>query len=165
MSKKYASCVTIGPLSDCCCWGEAEVHILDFKTTWSEFQKASQTATEQGKVEQWIFDFKTTWSEFRKTCQTNVARGEAELRIYNLEKTSLPQSRSQAVVCVSTPRVYPCSGSFLVSNKYRAPPNFSTSRVHVIATKKIMIKSQHKWLTLWKKWKILKFPTFGEVSC
>ena len=34
-------------------------------------------------------------------------RGEAELRIYNLKKTSPTQSRSQAVVCVSTPRMYP----------------------------------------------------------
>ena len=41
-------------------------------------------------------------------------RGEAELRMYNLKKTSPPQSRSQAVVCVSTPRKYPRSGYFLV---------------------------------------------------
>ena len=45
--------------SDCSRRGKAEVRILDFKTTWSEFQKASQIATE---------------------------RGEAELRIYNLKK-------------------------------------------------------------------------------
>ena len=50
-----------------------------------------------------ILDFKITWS--------------AKLRIYNLKKTSLPQSRSQAVVCVSTPRMYPRSGYFLVINK------------------------------------------------
>ena len=31
-----------------------------------------------------------------------------------LKKTSTPQSRSQAVVCVSTPRMYPRSGYFLV---------------------------------------------------
>ena len=38
--------------SDCCRRGEAEVRILNFKTTWSEIQKASQTATKQreGKV-------------------------------------------------------------------------------------------------------------------
>ena len=47
--------------SDCSHRGEAKVRILNFKTTWSEFQKASQTATEQGKAEQLIFDFKTTW--------------------------------------------------------------------------------------------------------
>ena len=114
MSEKYSFWVTLSLQSDQCNWGEAEVRIFDFKTTWSEFQKASQTATEQGKVEQWIFDFKTTWSEFRKTCQTDVMRGKAELRIYNLKKTSPPQSRSQAVVCVSTPRMYPRSGYFLV---------------------------------------------------
>ena len=30
--------------------GEAELRILNFKTTWSDFQKPSQTATEQGKI-------------------------------------------------------------------------------------------------------------------
>ena len=79
---KYASWVTLRPQSDRCCRGEAEVRILDFKTTWSEFQKPYQTA---------------------------AVRGEAELRIYNLKKTSPTQSRSQAVVCVSTPRMYPRS--------------------------------------------------------
>jgi len=87
MREKYACWVTLRPQSDHYHRGEAEVHILNFKTTWSEFQKASQTA---------------------------VRRGEAELRIYNLKKTSPPQSRSQAVVCVSTPRKYPRSGYFLV---------------------------------------------------
>ena len=45
--------------------GEAELHILDFKTTWSEFQKASQTAAERGEAELRILDFKTTWSDFQ----------------------------------------------------------------------------------------------------
>ena len=40
--------------------GEAELHILDFKTTLSEFQKASQIVTEQGKAKQCILDFKST---------------------------------------------------------------------------------------------------------
>ena len=30
--------------------GEAKLRIFDFKTTWSEFQKANQTATEQGNA-------------------------------------------------------------------------------------------------------------------
>ena len=46
--------------------GEAELRILDFKTTWSEFQKPSQTAAERGEAELRILDFKTTWSEFQK---------------------------------------------------------------------------------------------------
>ena len=50
-SEKYAFLVTLRPQSDRCRQGEAEVHILDFKTTRSEIQKASQTATEQGKAE------------------------------------------------------------------------------------------------------------------
>ena len=42
MSEKYTFWVTLRPQSDCCRRGEAEVRILYFKTTWSEFQKASQ---------------------------------------------------------------------------------------------------------------------------
>ena len=41
------SCVTLRPQWDSCHRGEAEVRILNFKTTWSEIQKASQTATER----------------------------------------------------------------------------------------------------------------------
>ena len=55
---------------------------------------------------------------FQKTCRTAAMRGKAELCIYNLKKTSPPQSRSQAVVSVSTPRMYPRSGYFLVSVYY-----------------------------------------------
>ena len=40
--------------------GEAELRILDFKTTWSEFQKPSQTATKRGEAELRILDFETT---------------------------------------------------------------------------------------------------------
>ena len=43
---------------------------------------------------------------FQEPCQTAATGGKAELRIYNLKKTSPPQSWSQAVVCVSTPRMY-----------------------------------------------------------
>ena len=60
MSEKYASWVTLRPQWDHCRRGKAEVRILDFKTTWSEFQKASQTATERGEAELRILDFKTT---------------------------------------------------------------------------------------------------------
>ena len=40
--------------------GEAELRIINFKTTWSEFQKPSHTATERGEAELRILDFKTT---------------------------------------------------------------------------------------------------------
>ena len=63
MSEKYAFWVTLRPQSDRCCRGEAKVRILNFKTTWSEFQKASQTTTE-------------------------ATRGEAELRVYNLNSSN-----------------------------------------------------------------------------
>ena len=87
--------------------GKAKLCILNFKKIWSEFQKPFQTAAMHDKVKLRILDFQTTWSEFQKPCQTAAVRGEAELRIYNLKKTFPPQSRSQAVVCVSTPRNVP----------------------------------------------------------
>ena len=43
-SEKHAFWVTFRPQSDHCGQEEAKVRKLDFKTTWSEFQKASQTA-------------------------------------------------------------------------------------------------------------------------
>ena len=48
-SKIYASWVTLRPQWDCCCLDEAEVCILDFKTTWSVFQIPSQTAPAEAK--------------------------------------------------------------------------------------------------------------------
>ena len=50
--------------SDCSRRGEAEVRMLNFKTTWSEFQKSSQTT---------------------------AMRGEAELHLYILKKHILPR--------------------------------------------------------------------------
>ena len=41
--------------------GEAELPTLNFKNTWSDFQKPSQTATERGKAELHILDFEATW--------------------------------------------------------------------------------------------------------
>ena len=55
----------------------------------------------EGKAELHILD---SWSDFQNTIATKWS--EAELRLYNLKETSPPQSRSQAVVCVSTPRMY-----------------------------------------------------------
>ena len=61
MSEKYAFWVTLRPQSDRCRRDEAKVPILYFKTTWSEFQKASLTATtEQSKAKLHLLDFKTT---------------------------------------------------------------------------------------------------------
>ena len=68
-------------------WGEAEVRLLNFKTTWSEFQETSQTAPERGEAELRILYFKTTLSEFQKPSQTAIERGEAELRILHFKKT------------------------------------------------------------------------------
>ena len=52
--------------------------VLNFKNTWSEFQKPSQTAATQGEAELRILDFKTTWPEFQRSSQTAATRGEAK---------------------------------------------------------------------------------------
>ena len=81
MSKKYAFWVPLRPKSDCCRRGKAEVSIFDLKTTWSEFHKASQTATKRGEAELRTFNFETTQSEFQKPNQTtffNSKQGEAK---------------------------------------------------------------------------------------
>ena len=51
---------------------QSQGRILNFKTTWSEFQKASQTATERGEAELCILNFKTICSEFQISCQSAV---------------------------------------------------------------------------------------------
>ena len=56
MSEKYTFWVTLRPQSDRCCQGEAEVYILDFKTTWLELKKPCQTAAMQGKAEHRIYN-------------------------------------------------------------------------------------------------------------
>ena len=48
-SEKYACWVTLRPQWDHCRRGEAEVRILDFKTTWSEFLMPCQTAPTEAK--------------------------------------------------------------------------------------------------------------------
>ena len=60
MSEKYAFWVTLRPKSDQCRQGKAKIRVINFKTTWSQFQMASQTATERGEAELRILDFKTT---------------------------------------------------------------------------------------------------------
>ena len=40
--------------------GEPELRLLNFKTTWSEFQEPSQSAARQGEAKLRILDFKTT---------------------------------------------------------------------------------------------------------
>ena len=42
--------------------GEAELRILNFKTTWSEFQKPNQTDATRGEAELRELDFKISWS-------------------------------------------------------------------------------------------------------
>ena len=47
MSEKYASWVTLRPQWDRCRRGEAEVRILDFQTTWSEFHHLPRVGPKQ----------------------------------------------------------------------------------------------------------------------
>ena len=49
-SEKYASWFTLRPQWNRCRRGEAELRILDFKTTWSKFQMPSQTAPAKAKL-------------------------------------------------------------------------------------------------------------------
>ena len=78
--------------------GEAELRILDFKTTWSEFQKPSQTAAEQGKDELLTLDFKTTWSEFKK-----LPHEMKPSYIYTILKDiNSPESVQSSCVCQHT---------------------------------------------------------------
>ena len=84
-SKRYASWVILRLQWDRCRQGKAKVRIFNFKTTWSEFQRSSQTAPEQGEAELCILYFKTTLSEFQKPSQTTTEQGEAELRILDFK--------------------------------------------------------------------------------
>ena len=67
--------------------GEAKLRILDFKITWSEFQKASLTAAERGEAELRILDFKTSWSEFQKPSQTATEQGKVKVCLFNSKTT------------------------------------------------------------------------------
>ena len=47
MSEKYSSWVTLTLQLNRCCRGKAEVRILDFKTTWSEFHHLPRVGQKQ----------------------------------------------------------------------------------------------------------------------
>ena len=111
--------------SDCSWARRSWIMYTLFQIYIVEFKKPSQTATERGKAELRILDFKNTWSDFQNT--TAAEWSQAEPRLYNLKETSPLLSWSQAVVCVSTPRMYPRSGYFLVTsnNNFRNSWSFS----------------------------------------
>ena len=63
--------------SDCSRQGEAEVLILNFETTWSEFQMPSQAdCSYRGEAEVRVLNFKTTFSEFQIPSQNNRAKAK-----------------------------------------------------------------------------------------
>ena len=49
-NEKYALWMTPPPQLDCYCRGEAEVRVLNFKTTWSEFQSPVRPLLSQTKL-------------------------------------------------------------------------------------------------------------------
>ena len=97
--------------SDCSCRGEAEVSILNFKTTWSEFQIPSPTASTEAKPRCLYSILKPHGQSSRYQVRILLL---GQITIPHFRVSSPPQSRSKAVVCVSTPRMYPRSGYFLV---------------------------------------------------
>ena len=84
----------------------------------------SQSTAKRGVVELRTFDYKTTWSEFQKPSQTAATQCKAKLHVYNLKKTSPLQSRSKAVV--STPRMYLRRVYFLVDREFSILTNRAT---------------------------------------
>ena len=77
--------------SDRCPRGEAKLCIFNFKTTWSEFQKPLQSATERGEAKLHILNLKTIWSEFQKPCQTAATRGQAAQQVPPSNITNVAQ--------------------------------------------------------------------------
>ena len=53
------------------------------------FQDAKSDCSRRGEAEVRILNFKTTWSEFQKPCQIAAMQGKAELGTYNLKKHHL----------------------------------------------------------------------------
>ena len=77
--------------------GESELSIFDFKTIWSEFQKRSQTTTEQGKAKLSNSILKPHLQSSRspvrrllskaKPSKIATEKGEAELRLLDSKTT------------------------------------------------------------------------------
>ena len=96
--------------SDCSHRGKAKVRTFNFKTTWSKFQRPSQTAPAKEKPRCVYSILKLTWSESQNQVripgyQVRILLSR-RITIPHLRVSSPPQSRSKAVVWVSTPRMY-----------------------------------------------------------
>ena len=105
--------------SDCSHQGKAEVRI----TTWSEFQVPSQTAPTKAKPRCVYSILNPHGQIFRRPVRPLLSKANPSYIYSNLkphgQSCITPQSRSKAVVCVSTPRMYPRSGYFLVISKMK----------------------------------------------
>ena len=74
--------------SDCSRQGEAEVRILDFKTTWSEFQRPSQTAPAEAELRCVYSILKPHGLVRVPDAKSDYScRGEAEVRILKFKTT------------------------------------------------------------------------------
>ena len=63
----------------------SDVTLARVKTTWSEFEKASQTTAQRGKAELRILNFKTTWSMFQKLVRLQVSEAKPSY-VYSISK-------------------------------------------------------------------------------
>ena len=80
------------------------------------FRRPVRLLLREAKLSYMYWILRSYGQNFENPCQTTATQGEAKPSyIYTiLKKRSHPQSISKAVVCVRTPRMYPCSGYFLV---------------------------------------------------
>ena len=84
-SEKYASWVTLRPKWDCCRRGEAEVRILNFKTTWSEFHKPIILLLSEAKLS-YVYSILKPHGQSSR-CQVRLAPVKAKLRcVYSILK-------------------------------------------------------------------------------
>ena len=88
--------------SDCSCRGEAEVRILNFKTTWSEFQMPSQTAPAEAKPRYVYSILKPHGQSFRRQVRLLLSEAKPSY-IYLILKPHGPRSQVRLLLSEATP--------------------------------------------------------------
>ena len=109
--------VTLRPQSDCCHRGEAEVGILDFKTTWSEFQMPSQTAPAEAKPRYVYSILKPHGQSFRRQVRPLLSKAKPSYVYTILKNITSPESVPSSCVRQLPSHYYFISIS-LLSNIY-----------------------------------------------
>ena len=92
-SEKYACWVTLRPQWEHSRRGKAEVCILDFKTTWSEFQMPSQTAPAEAKPRCVYSILKPHGQSFRRPVRPMLSKAKPSC-VYSILKPHGQSSRS-----------------------------------------------------------------------